>query len=274
MQTHEIICGIIMPISGTDSYSADHWANVKTILMETVSSIQEYKFIVKPVWQDDVVNIIQKSIINNIYQADIVVCDVSSMNPNVMFELGLRLAFDKPTIIIIDNDTKFIFDTGIIEHLVYDRDLNWLSIKKLQKEIQTKIIATLKEKEINKDYSPFLNNFGTFHTSSLHSKDIDSADQLVDMLSDIQNDLTLLRRKHSINASLLRVDSEYIEFLFRKAINFWCQRNKTKADPVLLNDPKFVKWIDGEISASKFFDTPDEFRDTLSVVLSKHNGAI
>jgi hypothetical protein len=33
-------------------------------------------------------------------------CDVSGKNANVMFELGLRLAFDNPTIIIKDDKTE------------------------------------------------------------------------------------------------------------------------------------------------------------------------
>jgi hypothetical protein len=33
-------------------------------------------------------------------------------NPNVMFELGMRLAFDKPAIIIKDNRTNYSFDTA------------------------------------------------------------------------------------------------------------------------------------------------------------------
>lgn len=52
------------------------------------------------------VGIIQKRIIENLYFNPIVVCDVSGKNPNVMFELGLRLAFDKPTIIVKDNRTS------------------------------------------------------------------------------------------------------------------------------------------------------------------------
>jgi hypothetical protein len=34
-----------------------------------------------------------------------------------MFELGMRLAFDKPTVIIKDDKTDYMFDTGIIEHV-------------------------------------------------------------------------------------------------------------------------------------------------------------
>ena len=46
----------------------------------------------------DEVSVIQKRIVQNIYNNPIVVCDVSGKNANVMFELGMRLAFDKPVV--------------------------------------------------------------------------------------------------------------------------------------------------------------------------------
>ena len=272
MEHHDVICGIIMPISGTDDYPEDHWKDVIKIISETVNSITEYSFSVKPVWHEEYVNIIQKSIVNNIYQADIIICDVSSMNPNVLFELGLRLAFDKPVIIMIDNNTKLNFDTGIIEHLIYDSDMNYFSIKSLRFNLKTKILATLKEVYSNENYSPFLSNFGTFHTSSLHSEDIDSADQLVDMLSNIQNELTFLRRKYSIHSSLLKVDPEYVEYLIDKAINMWCNKHVITDSSDLINDVDFIKWVECEINSSRYFDSPDEFTDALNVVLSRHKG--
>ena len=71
-------------------------------------------------------------IIENIYSSDIVICDVSCKNANVMFELGMRLAFDKPTIIIKDDSTGYSFDTSLIEHLEYPRDLRFTSIIKFK----------------------------------------------------------------------------------------------------------------------------------------------
>ena len=56
------------------------------------------------------IGIIQTRIVQNLYDKDIIVCDVSCKNANVMFELGMRLAFDKPTIIVMDNMTKYSFD--------------------------------------------------------------------------------------------------------------------------------------------------------------------
>lgn len=73
----------------------------------------------------DDVGVIQKRIVQGVYGADLIVCDVSCKNSNVMFELGMRLAFDKPTVIIKDDKTDYTFDTGVIEHITYPRDLRF-----------------------------------------------------------------------------------------------------------------------------------------------------
>ncbi len=119
-----VSCGLIMPISPLDGCSADHWLDVKAIITEAVESIDQEKFIVKLVSGADDVGVIQKRIVQNVYSSDVVVCDVSAKNPNVMFELGLRLAFDKPTVIVKDDKTDYSFDTAIIDRAV-QRSVLW-----------------------------------------------------------------------------------------------------------------------------------------------------
>ena len=97
-------CGLVMPISTFDECSEQHWLDVKAILIEAIESAG---FKANLVSDADDVGIIQKRIIQNLFDNPIVVCDVSGKNPNVMFELGLRLAFDKPTIIIKDDATAY-----------------------------------------------------------------------------------------------------------------------------------------------------------------------
>jgi hypothetical protein len=77
-------CGLIMPISALDGCSAEHWAEVKGIICESVEGIAANKFNVKLVSDADDVGVIQKRIVQNVYSSDIVVCDVSGKNPNVM----------------------------------------------------------------------------------------------------------------------------------------------------------------------------------------------
>ena len=105
------VCGIVMPISSLDGCTEAHWSDVLEILTE---SIEQAGFDGNLVSNADDVGIIQKRIIQNLYDNPIVVCDVSGKNPNVMFELGMRLAFDKPTIIVKDDRTTYSFDTRAI----------------------------------------------------------------------------------------------------------------------------------------------------------------
>jgi hypothetical protein len=119
------VCGIVMPISAIDNCTESHWSDVQEILS---NAIEEAGFTPNIVSNADNVGIIQKRIIQNLYKNPIVVCDVSGKNPNVMFELGMRLAFDKPTIIVKDDKTSYSFDTSPIEHLSYPRDLRFAKI--------------------------------------------------------------------------------------------------------------------------------------------------
>jgi hypothetical protein len=78
-----------MPISAIDGCSESHWSDVLDIVSEAV---EMSSFVPNLVSNADEVGIIHKRIIQNLYDNPMVVCDVSGKNPNVMFELGLRLA--------------------------------------------------------------------------------------------------------------------------------------------------------------------------------------
>ena len=79
--------------------------------------------------------LIHGEIISNIETADLVLCDMSILNSNVFFELGIRTALNKPICLIKDDITpKIPFDTSIINHHTYSNALNpWI----LEKEIDT-----------------------------------------------------------------------------------------------------------------------------------------
>ena len=75
-----------------------------------------------------------------------------------MFELGLRLAFDKPTIIIMDDKTTYSFDTAPIEHIGYPRDLNYHTINDFKNKLSQKIKATY-QSSITDNANTFLKHF-------------------------------------------------------------------------------------------------------------------
>lgn len=188
------VCGIIMPISAIDGCSSEHWAEVKKILSEAIIDAGYNPTLVSDA---DDIGIIQKRIIQNLYNNDIVVCDVSGKNPNVMFELGLRLAFDKPAIIVIDDKTDYSFDTSPIEHLPYRRDLRYFDIIKFKEQLSNKIKATVAKDKNDPTYTTFLKNFGEFEVAHVEKKEGSINDVLLSKIDDLSNQVQQLRRNSS-----------------------------------------------------------------------------
>jgi hypothetical protein len=159
-QEHKPTCGVIMPISSIDGCPSEHWLEVLSLIKD--SAIDE-GFEVSLVSESEEMGIIQKKIVQNIYTTDVVVCDVSGKNPNVMFELGMRLAFDKPTIVIKDNKTDYSFDTSPIEHLQYPRDLRFSKIIEFKDSLRKKLRAAINGSNTNS----FLKSFHSRPTGRL-----------------------------------------------------------------------------------------------------------
>lgn len=173
------ICGVVMPISAIDGCTESHWADVLDILTE---AIEEAGFEANLVSNADDSGIIHKRIIQNLYDNPVVVCDVSGKNPNVMFELGLRLAFDKPTVIVKDEKTTYAFDTSAIEHLEYPRDLRFSKIVEFKQKLAEKIKATHLRATSDSNYTTFLKHFGEFKVAKLEKKEVSGQEFILEEL--------------------------------------------------------------------------------------------
>lgn len=92
--------------------------------------------------------LIHGEIIKNIEIADLVICDMSTLNPNVFFELGIRTALNKPVCLIKDDVTpKIPFDTLIINNHEYLSALNPWTLDEEIKAISNHIEESLKTNE-------------------------------------------------------------------------------------------------------------------------------
>jgi len=178
------VCGVVMPISTIDGCSESHWADVLEIVTE---AIEEAGFGANLVSNADDVGIIHKRIIQNLYDNPIVVCDVSGKNPNVMFELGMRLAFDKPTVIIKDEKTTYSFDTSAIEHIEYPRDLRFSRIVDFKVKLTEKIVATHKRATTDPNFTTFLKHFGEFTVAKLDKKEVSGQEFIMEELRGIRS---------------------------------------------------------------------------------------
>jgi len=200
-------CGIVMPISELDGCSEQHWIDVKNILMETIEAAD---FEANLVSDADDIGIIQKRIIQNIYDNPIIICDVSGKNPNVMFELGLRLAFDKPTIIVKDDKTSYSFDTSPIEHLTYPRDLRFNKIIEFKKELSEKIKGTYKKAKEDKNFSTFLKHFGKFTVAKLETTEVSKDEFVLEELKEIKRTINYLTKEQNYSNKFSSDRNDYV----------------------------------------------------------------
>jgi hypothetical protein len=189
-----LVCGIVMPLSVCDGCSEEHWRDVREILDEAITSADFNPNLVSSATD---VGVIHKRIIENLYDNPVVVCDVSGRNPNVMLELGIRLAFDKPTILVKDDKTPFSFDTSPIEHLQYPRDLRFGQIVEFKEELADKIKRTHKRAVSDPNYTTFLKHFGTFKVAKLQKEEVSSEIFILDELKALRNTVQLLAGSNS-----------------------------------------------------------------------------
>ncbi|WP_072161391.1 hypothetical protein [Morganella morganii] len=110
-------CFIIMPIADHPSYENGHFNRVYEYLIKPACENAGYKAI----RADDskASHMIMFDILKKIVQCDMAICDLSTKNANVFYELGLRQAFNKKTILITDGKEKAPFDISGFRYVQY-----------------------------------------------------------------------------------------------------------------------------------------------------------
>jgi hypothetical protein len=123
-------CFVVMPLTTPKLYleqhrDPDHFQHVLKYLFSPALKQAGYE-VISPLSVGS--ELIHAGIIKNLEQCELVLCDISSHNPNVFFELGIRTSLDKPVVLVKDSDTSTIpFDTGSINTFTYSATLEpWL----------------------------------------------------------------------------------------------------------------------------------------------------
>jgi hypothetical protein len=91
----------------TDQYPRGFFAEVLRSLIGPAGASAGFRVVTANRAGSDV---IQSTIVNSLLDAELVLGDLTEHNPNVLFELGLRMAEDKPVALIRSEGTARIFD--------------------------------------------------------------------------------------------------------------------------------------------------------------------
>lgn len=185
-------CFIIMPIADQDGYESEHFK----LVYEDIIKVACIQAGFKPVRADDVkqTNLIHKDILQKILETPMAICDLSSNNPNVLFELGIRQAFDKPVVLIKDKITKSIFDISPLRYTEYISTHKYRDVLKSQGIIKDAILSTEKAVKDNKNINSLINLLSLPNAAELKPQTEDKnglnyliLQQISDMQIEIQN---------------------------------------------------------------------------------------
>jgi hypothetical protein len=102
-------------------------------------------------------DLIQSTIINDLIEADLVIADLTEHNPNVMFELGVRMAEDKPVVLIKAQGTGPLFDVdNMLRVFEYSPNLWQTTIEKDMPNLREFIKGAWDNRASEKSYMKIL----------------------------------------------------------------------------------------------------------------------
>ncbi|HFS8223657.1 TPA: hypothetical protein ACH2JG_003910 [Enterobacter hormaechei] len=114
-------CFVIMPIADHPDYENGHFDRVYEYLIKP--ACEKAGYVPRRADDNKASNMIMFDILKKIMECDMAICDLSSKNANVFYELGLRQAFNKKTILITDGRENAPFDIAAFRYVRYSPSL-------------------------------------------------------------------------------------------------------------------------------------------------------
>lgn len=133
-------CFVIMPIGEKPGYPPNHFERVFEDIF--CPACENAGFRARHAGQVKEANLIHLDILQRLLQAPMALCDLSSHSPNVLFELGLRQAFDRPVVLVQEAGTPKIFDIAPLRVEMYRRERIFHEVLEDQQRIARAIADT------------------------------------------------------------------------------------------------------------------------------------
>lgn len=214
VQEKKKTCFIIMPITTPktmwETYSGgeDHFKRVLEELFTPAIEKADMKPIPPKIKGSQEIH---AEIIDYLEKADLVLCDMSALNPNVFFELGIRTAINKPVSLVVDDTSKKTvpFDLSTIQYQEYRSELrSWT-----QKEDEKLIAQHLKDtEEQSGEINSLWKYFGLTSTAQPAEKG-----SIEDKFDYIAREIATLKKVDAIDGgSFLSAEGKHVRGMFEK----------------------------------------------------------
>jgi hypothetical protein len=105
------LCFVVGPIGKDGSLERKHSDLLLHALIKHVLMADEFGYAVKRADEDADPGMIGDRVVSDIIDADLVIADLTDLNANAFYELGIRHSTEKPTIHVAKAGTALPFDT-------------------------------------------------------------------------------------------------------------------------------------------------------------------
>lgn len=202
-------CFIIMPIADCDGYEKGHFSKVYEDIFKPACLGASFK----PVRADEVkqTNLIHLDILQKLIDSPMAICDLSSRNPNVLFELGLRQAFDKPTVLVQEIGTPKIFDIAPLRYTEYRKELKYREVLEDQESLSEVILATKEATDRGEGVNSIVNILSLAGPATLKEVSDQDSSKLLQLvraeMSEMRNDFRYAMKELDYKASSMPKNS-------------------------------------------------------------------
>lgn len=224
-------CFIIMPISDPEGYVSGHFKRVFEDLFIPACDRAGYHAIRAD--QVRQTNLIHLDVLQKIINSPMSICDLSSRNPNVLFELGLRQAFDKPVVLVQEAGTPQIFDINPLRYTEYRREMLYRQVMEDQENLTAAITATKEAIKDSKSINSIVKLLSLTQPATLTT--VSETDKESALLQVIMTELGNLRREFK---AALRSNTEglsYVESRRSMTTHEYGQRALTSQSKILID---------------------------------------
>lgn len=128
------LCFVVGPIGKDGSIERKHSDMLLHALIKHVLMADEFGYVVKRADEDADPGMISDRVVSDIIHADLVVADLTDLNANAFYELGIRHSTEKPTIHVAKAGTVLPFDN--VAHRTIFVDLtDWYSLESARERL-------------------------------------------------------------------------------------------------------------------------------------------
>jgi hypothetical protein len=195
----ERLCFVIGPIGDVGSPTRKHADMLLNAIIKPTVTLLGYR--VKRADEDPTPGMISDAVIIDLRDADLVIADLSELNANAFYELGIRHARMKPTIHVAVEGLRLPFDNAGYRALRFDLS-DWASQERARAELQAMIKAT--EQPGFKVTNPITHANAMFELR-------ETSDPQASLIQDVLSRIAALERPSASQPSLLGHNQDFLD---------------------------------------------------------------